>query len=434
VKVIKLQAENFKRLKAISINPDGNMVIVSGANGQGKSSVLDAIWAAVSGADMSKSTGTTKPIRDGEDKARVQVDLGDMIVTRKWTASGSTLTVENKDGAVYKSPQTILDGLVGKVAFDPLAFAQMDDRKQRETLLGIVNIGIDLDELAASRKLVYDARTVLNRTAQTSEGALKTMPIVPGDTPENEIPASEVINEINVAHKTIRDNDNVRAQPDIVRGAIAQADAQMQKLSSEIERRENEIASLKKDLSGYVATKEELSQKLVSADNAADALRDPDLDALNYKAEKIEEINRNVRIKKERETVSANIKATSKKADGLTAEIEALDKRKGDALLSAKFPIDGLSFDNNGVTFKGIPFSQCSSAERLRTSIAMAMAMNPKLRVIRITDGSLIDSKNMAIIEEMVKEKDFQCWIERVDETGKIGIYIEDGEVKGESK
>jgi hypothetical protein len=141
-----------------------------------------------------------------------------------------------------------------------------------------------------------------------------------------------------------------------------------------------------------------------------------------------------VRIKKERETVSANIKATSKKADGLTAEIEALDKRKGDALLSAKFPIDGLSFDNNGVTFKGIPFSQCSSAERLRTSIAMAMAMNPKLRVIRITDGSLIDSKNMAIIEEMVKEKDFQCWIERVDETGKIGIYIEDGEVKGESK
>jgi chaperonin cofactor prefoldin len=58
----------------------------------------------------------------------------------------------------------------------------------------------------------------------------------------------------------------------------------MQKLSSEIERRENEIASLKKDLSGYVATKEELSQKLVSADNAADALRDPDLDAINYKA------------------------------------------------------------------------------------------------------------------------------------------------------
>jgi len=29
----------------------------------------------------------------------------------------------------------------------------------------------------------------------------------------------------------------------------------------------------------------------------------------------------------------------------------------------------------------------------------------------------------------MVKDKDFQAWIEKVDETGKIGFYIEDGEL-----
>jgi hypothetical protein len=96
----------------------------------------------------------------------------------------------------------------------------------------------------------------------------------------------------------------------------------------------------------------------------------------------------------------------------------------------AKFPIEGLSFGEDGVLYNGVPFKQCSAAERLKVSMAMAMALNPKLRVIRILDGSLLDSTNMNLIQEMVKEKDYQVWIEVVDESGKVGITIEGGEVK----
>ena len=59
----------------------------------------------------------------------------------------------------------------------------------------------------------------------------------------------------------------------------------------------------------------------------------------------------------------------------------------------------------------------------------MAMALNPEIRVIRITDGSLLDSGNLALIAEMADEHDFQVWIEKVDESGTIGVYIEDGAV-----
>jgi len=58
------------------------------------------------------------------------------------------------------------------------------------------------------------------------------------------------------------------------------------------------------------------------------------------------------------------------------------------------------------------------------------MAMNPKLRVIRITEGSSIDSKHMKIISDMAADKDFQVWIEKTNETGELGIFIEDGMVK----
>jgi len=81
------------------------------------------------------------------------------------------------------------------------------------------------------------------------------------------------------------------------------------------------------------------------------------------------------------------------------------------------------------VTYGGIPFDQASSSEQLRVSMSIAMAANPKLRVIRIQDGSLLDDNSMAAIAETAKANDYQIWIERVDDSGKVGIVIEDGRV-----
>jgi hypothetical protein len=61
--------------------------------------------------------------------------------------------------------------------------------------------------------------------------------------------------------------------------------------------------------------------------------------------------------------------------------------------------------------------------------MVLAMAANPELRVIRIKDGSLLDADNLALIDEIAKNGDFQVWIECVDSTGKVGFYIEDGEI-----
>lgn len=110
--------------------------------------------------------------------------------------------------------------------------------------------------------------------------------------------------------------------------------------------------------------------------------------------------------------------------------MEAREKAKADAISAAQLPVQGLGFGDGVVTFNGIPFDQASSAEQLRVSMAIAMASNPKLRVIRITDGSLLDEDSLAAIADMAKAEDYQIWIERVDATGKVGILIEDGQVK----
>ena len=162
-----------------------------------------------------------------------------------------------------------------------------------------------------------------------------------------------------------------------------------------------------------------------------DALKDIDLTEFDTKLAALEETNKNVRRKVQKTDLQDALVKDAKESEAFTKTINDLDTAKNDAIKKATFPVEGLGFDDNGVTYNGVPFSQSGSAVRLRVSIGMAMAMNPKLRVIRICDGSLLDSKNMAIIEEMAKEHDFQCFVEKVDETGKIGIVIEDGSVKG---
>ena len=110
-RIVKLQAENIKRLRAVEITPDGNIVRITGRNGQGKSSVLDAIAYALGGQSLVPS----KPIREGEKKARAIVTLDNgLTVERRFTEKGTVLEVKREDGAKYGSPQAMIDQMLGE--------------------------------------------------------------------------------------------------------------------------------------------------------------------------------------------------------------------------------------------------------------------------------------------------------------------------------
>jgi len=99
-------------------------------------------------------------------------------------------------------------------------------------------------------------------------------------------------------------------------------------------------------------------------------------------------------------------------------------------LSEAKFPVAGLSFDESGVTFNGLPFAQSSGAEQLRASVAIAMAMNPKLKVLLCRDGSLLDDDSLALLSQIVEDNGYQLWLERVGTGAECSVIIEDGAVK----
>jgi hypothetical protein len=428
LKIISLESENFKRLRAISIKPDGNMVTISGRNEQGKTSVLDSIWAALAGADALKDT--PQPIRKGEKAARVRVDLGDLVVTRAWTEKGTYLKVENADGMEYKSPQALLDRFLGKLSFDPLAFSSMKSREQRETLLGLLQISLDLDEWARERQEAYDQRTILNRKVKEYEAQIAGLPEVPGGTPDEEVSAATVLEEQAAAQKVKEENDARRRE-------LKDGKESLVGLDLENERALSLIVRLKKELEEAILHQKSIANKLTFGNKNVQGwekevakLIDPDLTGFAAKLAEVETTNRQVRVKQQKEKFTKEMAQYDEAIMGHNQRITELDQAKVQALQAATFPIDGLAFDDEGVTYKGIPFSQCSAAERLRVSLAMAMALNPTIRVLRITDGSLLDNDNLRVVQEMVEAKGYQLWIEKVANDGGVGIVIEDGMVK----
>ena len=422
MRIIKLQAENIKKLKAVEITPKGDIVILSGKNGQGKTSVLDSIWFALGGGDATRNT--PKPIRDGEQTASVSLDLGDITVSRNWTGNDKTyLKVENKDGAVFKSPQKLLDEMVGRLSFDPLEFSQMSDKEQRDVLLSFLDTPINLDELEEKKQGIYQERTIINRDIKSLEGQLVGFNKPADDLPKEGISTAQIMKEYKDAQNIINQNNEIRQEYKTIQYKYSNK-------KNEIEETKNQISILQKKLKKQQS---ELDVVKISGEKLrakVEKLNDPDIDSFSKKIDAVEETNTAIRDAQKYRQIKTQLEKLQTESGELTEQIKALDKTRTDAIEKAAFPVDGLGFDEMGVTYQAIPFKQCSSAEQLRVSMAMAMSLNPKIRVIRITDGSLLDTKNMKIIEELAQKNDYQIWVERVDESGKVGIYIEGGEVK----
>jgi len=400
--IINLVSENVKRLKAVNLNfkPGEHLVVVSGKNGQGKSSLLDSIWWALGG---SKEI-TSMPIREGQSEANITLDLGEYVVTRTFTPDHTYLKVESQDGAKYPKPQDLLDKMIGSLSFDPLAFAKEDQKTQRQLLLNLLQI--DVTGVDANRKMYHDKRLDFGREIKRLDtllaGKVEPSPTLP----------TESINVTDLANE------------------LVQARTKNQELAA----KHTEGAKLKeaiKDMEGRLAEMKQRFEEIKAEVNGAVLI---DTKALEDKMAQAEAINNQIREAQQYRSLKEEMAQVAAAYDECTTNIHSCDEQKDILLASKPMPIPGLSISDEGVTYKNIPFTQISSAEQLKVSLSIAMAMNPKLKVIRIADGSLLDDDNFKVIEEMAKEKDYQVWVEKVDSSGKVGIYIEEGEVKADNR
>lgn len=420
MKIVRLETENVKRLRAVDITPTENMVVIGGRNAQGKSSLLDSIEMALGGAG-----GVPKrPVRDGEDTAHVTVDLGDIVVTREFKPSGeSRLKVENKDGAVYKSPQSMLDALVGKLSFDPLAFTRLDEKAQHALLCKLV--GLDLTSLEAKRKELYDERTQVNKQAKAAAQRAADMP--QHEVAETaEVSVAELSTELQAARRLEKEASEAAQKAQQLRTSATAMSNRADAAEAEIRQLQQQVANLRANGASEAAQAAELLAEAETLQNQV-----PDIAAIHARIQSAEAINTKLRANAAKAAATAEAKRVAAESKKLSDGIDDVDQQKAAAVAAAKFPVDGLSVSSDGVLLNGVPLEQASSAERLRVSVAIGLAMNPKLRVLLVRDGSLLDEDGLRMLGTVAAENDAQLWVEKVSGDGAgCSVVIEDGSVK----
>jgi predicted ATP-dependent endonuclease of OLD family len=408
-RIIKLEATNFKRLKAVEITPTGDLVVISGRNGQGKTSVLDAITAALGGTS---TKALPRPIREGESSAEIVLETDDLTITRRFTPSGSTLTVVGTDGLKIPKGQAKLDALLGRLSLDPLAFTQLDDKAQLKTLLDLVELPFDPAKLDAERAAIYETRTDVNRDLKNLTAQADAYNL-PADCPTEEISVTDLLTAYRAGQDLeVKQSNDLRA----------------------LEAANYSVDQINRQIADLVRQRAVFEDEIDAVRAVIDAHDAPiDLEAIRAQIDNAETINAQARQHKALQAVVEQQADLAEQAQELTAQIAYIDQSKRDGLASAKFPGGlPLGFDETGVLLNGIPFKQASGAEQLRASLAMAIALNPALRVIRIADGSLLDSEGLALVGDMAAKNDCQVWIEVVSDGDGDGIMIEDGAVQDE--
>ncbi len=424
-KIIRLQAENVKRLKAVEITPDGAVVVVSGKNGQGKSSVLDAIWMALGG----KKAFPRKPVRDGAEEACIRLELEGLIVERKIKPDGrTTLAVSSPDGAKYSSPQAMLDRLVGALSFDPLAFARMEPKNQRELLRELV--GLDTSAVDRERAEVYTQRTDVNRQAKRAKGLLDSLP-VHEDAPAEPVSVAALTDELRAANEAARKADEAELEHSEMLDVLEHSERRAEQLRQDVRGLEEQLAAARGALKEHEATVMPARRARVEGTKTrAEELRAlvPDRSAIEERLAQADSVNAKVRDNARHAEAKAELDELAAEAKALTEKLAELDLAKRHALEAAAFPLDGLGIDDEGVLLDELPFEQASSAQQLRASVAIGLALNPELRVLLVRDGSLLDDESMKLLADLAAEADAQVWLERVG-ASDLGVVIEDGEV-----
>jgi DNA repair exonuclease SbcCD ATPase subunit len=438
-KILQLSAENFKKLRAIEISPDGKpLVQLTGRNGQGKSSVLDTIWFGLKG-QKALPDRKSDVVRRGTEKATVSVKVGGggtetFTITRTVGVDGNPPTLKIVP-AVHKSagktPQDYLDDLFGALTFDPLRFAQMDTADQVEELKKAAKVDLDFEGLAAADDADYIERTQLGREIKTLEGQLAGMQVVEG-LPKEKLDTNAIVAQLNEAGEKNRQAQETFRARQAIGAHAAQMGIDKVRKQEEIEATEKQIKQLEQQLA---KAKEELHTLTMQHSAAEKEFRAApegelvDVGALTAQLQAAERTNRAIDARAAYDKVKAEKETKQRAADKLTRQMEERAEKRRIAMAKAKIPVEGLTFDEREVKYNGIPIAMLGEGEQIRISTLIGMAANPKLRILCIRHGEALDDEALKLLAKMAEENDFQIWMARVDSSGKTGIVIEDGSI-----
>lgn len=403
MKIIKLEVENVKRVKAVKIEPERDgLTILGGKNGQGKTSVLDAIAWALGG----EKYRPTQAQRDGSvlpPEIHLVMDNG-LVVERK--GKNSALKVIDPQGR--HSGQQLLNEFVEQFALDLPRFLNANAREKAQILLRVIGVGDALAVLDRKESELYNRRLAIGQIKDQKVKYAKEMTFYP-DAPKEPQSASELI----------------RQQQDILI-----RNAENQRKRENLRLYESEAMRIQAEIDKLMEQQREVLKNIEIARKSALDLRDESTAELEKNITDIEEINRKVRANLDKDKAEEDAKDFAAQYDRLTLEIEAVRGQKTDLLHSAALPLPDLIVEEGELKYKGYPWDSLSGADQLKVATAIVRALNPNCGFILIDKLEQMDTDTLREFGEWLKAEQLQAIATRVSTGGECSVIITDGTVE----
>lgn len=445
--VKKLELVNFQVIKEFNADFDGNVYFITGDNELGKSTVLKAIGALLTG-------NRDAVLKNGESKGFAKMIVGDdgeeYEVELKFTKANprGTLSIKSKTTGMKSDNVSMLQKIFGYTDFDAVEFSRWSEtaegrRKQIEVVKSLLpeEVRTRIAEIDTTVAGLKTERTGVNRDLKTyksiSDAAGQGLTTQDLKTYAKQKDITELMKEQAENAQLIEKAKTVRSaleqrkkQLEEIPERLAEVKATYEKAIEEakkaIERTEKlykeAIAQIESEKADYEARKANAEKWLANYEE-----NNPEKLDTAEQLRKAEEHNKMAA--KVADYLSKKKQADGKKAEAekMDSEIAELSAEREKLISSAKLPISGLSFSDDGLVLNDVPFvaGKVSDSQIMEVAAKLIIASNPTVKVFRIARGESLGQKRLQAILDLAKKEGFQGFIESVVR-GQQDLIIEE--------
>ena len=407
MKIHQLEIENVKRVKAVKITPAQNgLTIIGGKNGQGKTSVLDALaWGL--GGDRFRPSAAQREGSTLPPNIHITMNNG-LVVERK--GKNSDLKVIDPRGE--KSGQQLLNSFVEQLALDLPRFMQASGKEKASTLLHIIGVEDQLNTLEQQETEVYNRRHAIGQIADQKEKYAKEQPFHPG-VPQAPVSAAELIRQQQAILAQNGENDRKRQN---------------------LARLQQQAAAVQAQIDELLAKQQTLQNDLATARKSALDLQDESTAELEANITQIDEINRKVRANLDKDKAEEDAREYRKQYDSLSRELDAVRTRKTDLLQNADLPLPELAVQEGELLYKGKRWDCTSGSDQLQVATAIVRRLNPQCEFVLLDKLEAFDLDTLNAFGDWLENEGLQVIATRVSTGGECSIIITDGYAEQEQQ
>lgn len=459
MKCVKIKIKNLFGIREYEMN--GQSVELSGKNGAGKTSVIDAIRYG-----LTNKSDRDYIIRNGENEGEILIETDNGIrIDRKSRANQADYKSVKKDGREVGSPESFLRDIFTTLQLSPVEFMEMDKKQQNAIILDMIEYDWDLkkikewfgeipgwvsydqnilqvlNDIQAESGYYFQHRQDLNRDMRNKRAFIEDIAsTIPAGYDASKWESENVgdlykqIERIRKENETIEKakrllenrSNKVRsfeADKEIEISAIEKEFAGKEtRLKEEIASLEEQIRSNKKELAGLgekkldkIEVAEQTYKANIAKYNAELAEYEEyatkeliDVSGLSEQADTVEKMKGHLNEYRRMENLQTEVEKLAEETRLLTEKIEKARTLPGEILQEATIPINGLTVQNGIPLINGLPISNLSDGEKLDLCIDVAIQKPNGLQIILIDGVEKLSTDMRNELYRKCKEKGLQ--------------------------